>query len=463
MKHLSFQDYLFKIAERMMLLFPDWVTGKSEVMKQKYYIKYGARDYRMLIKQTKTRIMAIYLCIAVLFVVISSATIMEQAVKNQEIESIQRPVFGKSDESVPLEVRMRYQNYELTKYITLKVKEKTLSEKEKLDLIRIYIIELGKLMLGENKDLDHINKPLNLIGRDPDSGITVNWTSDQPELISEKGEVNLINAKDKQKVELYADLTLDDVTVNEVYRLIIDTDATEEDYERSMTGKLIDSLEKYTDAGYSNHIDLPAELGDGINVRWFTGEESNMGLLLILFLFAVLIVYFKRYDQINKEIKEAEDSIIKDLPEFINKLVLLLNAGLVVSAAFSRITKDYETFYHTEKTGKLRKKRFLYEELLEIQKRVNQSNTSLIKELKEFSQRCGVREMVRLAVVISENWNKGSVLAEKLEGEGELLWISRKKRAEEQGKLAETKLTFPLMILLLVLVMVTVAPALMEM
>jgi len=100
---------------------------------------------------------------------------------------------------------------------------------------------------------------------------------------------------------------------------------------------------------------------------------------------------------------------------------------------------------------------------VEMQKRVNQSNTSLIKELKEFSQRCGVREMVRLTVVISENWNKGSMLAEKLEGEGQLLWISRKKRAEEQGKLAETKLTFPLMILLLVLIMVTVAPALMEM
>ncbi len=463
MKYLKFQDYLYKAAERMMLLFPDWVTGKNEVMKQKYYIKYGARDYRILIKQNKTRIMALYLCITAFFIVISSCTLMEQEVKNKEINSIQRPQFGKADESVPVEVQMSYKNYEFAKYITIKVKQKTLSGKEKLELLQKYKIGLGNLMLGENKDLDHINKPLNLIGRDPDLGITVNWTSDHPELISEKGEVDLINAKDKQKVELHADFTLDDVTMNEVYRLKIDTDATEVDYERSMTGRLVNRIEKYAEAGYSEHINLPAELGNGIKVRWFNGKESNLVFLLVLFLFAVLIVYFKRYDQINKEIKEAEDSIIKDLPEFINKLVLLLNAGLVVSAAFSKITMDYEAFYHTEKPGKQRKRRFLYEELLEIQKRVNQSNTSLIKELKEFSQRCGVREMVRLAVVISENWNKGSMLAEKLEGEGELLWISRKKRAEEQGKLAETKLTFPLMILLLVLIMVTVAPALMEM
>jgi tight adherence protein C len=67
-----------------------------------------------------------------------------------------------------------------------------------------------------------------------------------------------------------------------------------------------------------------------------------------------------------------------------------------------------------------------------------------------------------MTAVISDNWDKGSVLAEKLEGESNLLWISRKKRAEEKGKLAETKLTFPLVILLIVLIMVTIAPALME-
>ncbi len=43
------------------------------------------------------------------------------------------------------------------------------------------------------------------------------------------------------------------------------------------------------------------------------------------------------------------------------------------------------------------------------------------------------------------------------------MWIGRKKKAEEKGKLAETKLTFPLMILLLVLIMITVAPALLGM
>ena len=51
-------------------------------------------------------------------------------------------------------------------------------------------------------------------------------------------------------------------------------------------------------------------------------------------------------------------------------------------------------------------------------------------------------------------------LTEKLQRESETLWINRKKNCEEKGKLAETKLTLPLMIFLIVLIVITVAPAL---
>ncbi|MDI9494554.1 MAG: bacterial type II secretion system protein F domain protein, partial [Bacillota bacterium] len=61
-----------------------------------------------------------------------------------------------------------------------------------------------------------------------------------------------------------------------------------------------------------------------------------------------------------------------------------------------------------------------------------------------------------------DNINKGSSLAEKLEAEGTLLWMDRKKRAEERARLAETKLSFPLMLLLLSLMIITTAPILLS-
>ena len=54
-------------------------------------------------------------------------------------------------------------------------------------------------------------------------------------------------------------------------------------------------------------------------------------------------------------------------------------------------------------------------------------------------------------------------MTEKLESESDILWTQRKKIAEEKGRIAETKLTFPLALLLLVLILITAAPAIMEM
>ncbi len=56
---------------------------------------------------------------------------------------------------------------------------------------------------------------------------------------------------------------------------------------------------------------------------------------------------------------------------------------------------------------------------------------------------------------------KGNALSEKLEAEAAMLWQARKKQAESKGRIAETKLTFPLTILLSVLVVITIAPTLM--
>ena len=53
-------------------------------------------------------------------------------------------------------------------------------------------------------------------------------------------------------------------------------------------------------------------------------------------------------------------------------------------------------------------------------------------------------------------------MTEKLQAESEILWMNRKKNCEERGRLAETKLTLPLVIFLLVLIVITIAPALLE-
>ena len=57
----------------------------------------------------------------------------------------------------------------------------------------------------------------------------------------------------------------------------------------------------------------------------------------------------------------------------------------------------------------------------------------------------------------------GSDMSHKLTSEVKMLWFERKKLAESRGRLAEVKLTMPLLLLLLVLMIVTIGPATMDM
>ena len=62
-----------------------------------------------------------------------------------------------------------------------------------------------------------------------------------------------------------------------------------------------------------------------------------------------------------------------------------------------------------------------------------------------------------------ENEKIGSNIQEKLERESAFLWDIRKVIAREQGKLIDTKMTYPLGLLLVLLIIITMAPAMMSM
>lgn len=196
---------------------------------------------------------------------------------------------------------------------------------------------------------------------------------------------------------------------------------------------------------------LPSELENGNRVIWSKEENSDVAFYLAGTIAMFWILYRSRFYVIKKEEKKAKESIIRELPEFINKLVLLLNAGVVLNKAFLQIVEDY------------RGNSFFYNRMGEIAHLVRETNAAFHEELYRFAKYSGVKELMRITNIILDNISKGDDLADKLRRENELLWFARKQQAEEKGRLAETKLTMPLMVLLLVLIMITIAPAMMEM
>lgn len=199
---------------------------------------------------------------------------------------------------------------------------------------------------------------------------------------------------------------------------------------------------------------LPDRLDNGERLVWMAVTDTDPVIYAAGFAAALLLLYRSRFSRIKAEERKARESVIRELPEFINRLVLLLNAGVVLNTAFMKIAMDV-------RETRL-KSSYFYRRIAEIAVLVDATNASFHQELYMFAKHSGVKELMRITNIMMDNISKGDDLADKLQRENELLWFARKQQAEEKGRLAETKMTMPLMIMLMVLIMVSIAPALME-
>lgn len=202
-------------------------------------------------------------------------------------------------------------------------------------------------------------------------------------------------------------------------------------------------------------INLPERMSDGTIFRWRIEKQGTSPIIFPACVVVLFLIRRGRFEKMRKEEQAARESIIHHLPEFLNKLVLLLNGGLVLQVAFHKIMVDH---------GEMRenKEKYFYNQLYIIHEKIVNTNAQMHIELRSFAKRAGVRELMRIANIIYDNVATGNDLVEKLKRESEIMWFLRKKQAEEKGRLIETKLTLPMVLLLLVLIMVTIAPVLIQ-
>lgn len=157
-----------------------------------------------------------------------------------------------------------------------------------------------------------------------------------------------------------------------------------------------------------------------------------------------------------KKIKQKnKEDIILTIPSFINQLLLLLNSGVVLNDAFSQIAKRYG-----EIDGK--RKNYFTKEVYGLYEKCERSGENVITSFYYFSRRENVKELTRVAAILLEGQTKGSELWDKLAEQGEFLWEERKRVALSKIRLAESKMSFPLGFFLVSLLIMTAAPALMQ-
>ena len=157
----------------------------------------------------------------------------------------------------------------------------------------------------------------------------------------------------------------------------------------------------------------------------------------------------------KNEQMEWQESCTKELPGFLSQLLLLMNSGLVLSDAFLRIADGYGSVPETQQT-------LFMKEICRICQRAARTGESPVRLFCQFSQNSGVRELARVAGILEASLETGADLWEKLAEQSAQLWENRKRLALEKIRVGESKMSFPLGILMIALLLVTAAPAMLQ-
>ncbi|MDR0851959.1 MAG: type II secretion system F family protein [Clostridiales Family XIII bacterium] len=444
-------------------ILPSKLTGSAEAMDQRYRTAFGAGPEGAIIRSVKTSNAQKYLLILLLFVCGILTVLTEFLGGNaRTAEAIVRDEYGGNEKVIETQLEAEFKGEIVKRDIVLKVSPKQPESAVIADEIEALKARLPALILGDNADMSHITKDLTLISADPDTGIAIDWKSADERVIDNTGKINYVEARKDAVIDLTARLQKGEASENFVMTVMIgDTDSVvaedERGYEASITRSLdalIHDLEKNRDGDI---VLLPEETASGIHLRWKTPKMMAVIVVPFAALLLGVLVYRKRYARIEAEIKRCREGMHRDFPEFLAKLLLLLNAGLVITSAVDKTAADYE---RRKRPGK---HSYFFEELLRMRSHMESSNASLSTEFADLARRSGQKELMRFSAILGENIDKGNELSEKLEQESNMLWEVRKKEAEKQGRLAETRLTFPMALQLLTIMLVTVTPAIMNM
>ena len=215
-----------------------------------------------------------------------------------------------------------------------------------------------------------------------------------------------------------------------------------------LSEKLQDELSR-NDEGIS--LDLP-ESSKGVSLSWDLSRDDSSFLLIPAGMLAAVFVWFSRDDREKRMFKNRRMQFENEIPGLSFQLMLHLNAGLIAESALRQVIEQTE-----EDQGPL------YRALREVRKSAALKNVSLITELYAFAKETHSQNMIRLAAMVYEHAGRGSELAEKLEQERTAMWSTRQNNARNKIKEAETRLCFPLILLLVALIIITAAPSFMTM
>ncbi len=361
---------------------------------------------------------------------------------------LERPAVGERDETEELE----YTTDDNTTDITIDVPAKLHTKEEKESLVDKAKEEIEETFKGDNEDLDCVNKPVVMKEKYSDGMVKAEWQLSNYKIVGSEGEINYDNLEKETIIEATVTLSCEDYT--DLYSFSFQVEPLDttssygiDYYIRKIISDLFDTDEAV--------IELPKRIGEK-DVTWskkYTYLGAKIGLLGAFAAIAMILGQMKE-EKTKKE--KYTKSLIRDYPKIVESLALYVGAGLSVKNAMFRISDEY-----IRRRGK--KKEPGFEGVLRMCREMEEGRSEL-KAYELLTVYCPTREYRRLSSLLSSNLKKGTKgMIEELNNEEKEAFEMQKQYVRIAGEEASTKLLFPMIGLLGIVLVIIIAPSIFNM
>ena len=281
--------------------------------------------------------------------------------------------------------------------------------------------------------------------------VGVKYVSLTPEVLTDKGELrrNMMDMDTAYPLALLATLEVNDLQLSFVYNF--------EAYRAPLTLGEESALIAERVQFEADQVLLPENLteNDG-TINWLRPMEGVRGSqVFAASVLLAMVLYVLRKRTLDQAIEQRQSLILRDFPELVSKLTLLINAGMNFNRAWHKVVVDYQARSGSTKP--------LYEEM--VLTTVDLQNGMPERQaLEGFGRRTGSKEVIRMSAILSQNIRRGNnALSSSLKQLSNEAWEIRTSNAKILGEKASAKLLLPMGISFITVIIIVLAPTLMSM
>lgn len=386
-------------------------------------------------------------------VILSIAVGFSQSMKDNTVTGISRPVAGQTKE---IEIDAYAHGEDEPFPVNIKLSSRSYTDEETDALLEAAYEELLETVKKGNTDLEHVSESLDLRTSYAGGLVSAEWSSSDYETVSFDGTVSNeeLGEDEIRYVTLPVRLSMGERFKDALVEVTVRAPVLDEASKYVKHIKEAIDTEDMKNSG-EEIVPLPVEV-DGDEIHFETRSEDVSPLIFIpLGIACAVCIWFYERQRLQKLERDRQQLLSSDYAALSSKLSLLCGAGMTVFSAWKRVAEGYLK----DREAGLTERKESYEKMNEALEMMN-NGMSEPEAYARFGESCGVREYKKLGSYLSEYVKKGTGdLKRLLQTEAQESFIRRRAAVKVRAEEAGTRLLFPMMLMLGVVMAIVLLPA----